>query len=43
VKDLEPILGLLQTSRHKFVVSANEVPAEVWGKSPVQNAGRPPR
>jgi hypothetical protein len=34
VKDLEPILGLLQTSRHKFVVSANEVPAEVWGKSP---------
>ncbi len=34
VKNLEPILDLLQTSRHKFVASANEVPAEVWRKSP---------
>lgn len=38
MKNLDPILGLLQTSRQKFVVSANEVPAEVWSKSP--GAGR---
>jgi hypothetical protein len=34
VQNLEPILDLLQTSRHKFVASANGVPKEAWRKSP---------
>jgi uncharacterized damage-inducible protein DinB len=34
VKNLEPILDLLQTSRDKFIAIANEVPDELWSKSP---------
>lgn len=34
MKNLEPILDLLKTSRHRFVATANEVPAEVWRESP---------
>ncbi|MGB8540148.1 MAG: DinB family protein [Candidatus Acidiferrales bacterium] len=34
MKNLEPILDLLQTSRYKFVASANEVPSDLWRQSP---------
>jgi hypothetical protein len=34
VKNLEPILELLQTSRYKFIAVANEVPAKLWHNSP---------
>jgi len=38
VKNLEPILELLRTSRRKFVATANDVPSELWRASP--GAGR---
>ena len=38
MKNLEPILELLRTSRRKFVATANEVPSELWRASP--GAGR---
>ncbi len=34
MKNLEPILDLLQTSRDKFIASTNEVAAELWRRSP---------
>ncbi len=34
VPDLEPIFGLLQTSRHRFVTAAKEVPIDMWRASP---------
>jgi hypothetical protein len=38
VKNLEPILDLLRTSRRNLVAAANEVPSELWRASP--GAGR---
>ena len=34
MKNLDPILHLLQTSRDKFIATVTEVPAEYWRKSP---------
>jgi len=39
VKNLERILDLLQTSRYKFVATANEVPADIWRQSPGAERG----
>jgi hypothetical protein len=34
VKNLDPIIHLLQTSRHKLIATVTEVPGEYWRKSP---------
>jgi hypothetical protein len=41
VKNLAPILGLLQMSRDRFFAIATEVPANLWHESPSADTWSP--